>query len=128
MTRDTIDRQAVISLLERLGIDKFSVEEWYQFYINALIDVENGIKEQPTIEQERCKFYDVESHYCTLNRTSAQPAQKIGHWVPIDDEPHEEYECDRCGYISCSTFGPGGIEGTRYNYCPECGAKMEAKE
>ena len=55
----------------------------------------------------------------------AQPEQKTGNWVPIDDEPHEEYECNRCGFISWSTFGPGGVEEGRYNYCPECGAKME---
>ena len=47
------------------------------------------------------------------------------NWVPIDDEPYEEFECNRCGYISTTSFGPGGIEGNSFLYCPMCGAKMD---
>lgn len=62
------------------------------------------------------------------NLPSAQPKRKVGHWVPIDDEPHEDYECDVCGYISEATFGPGGVNGNLYNYCPNCGAEMDGEE
>ena len=40
-----------------------------------------------------------------------------GNWVPIDDEPHEDFECDRCGYIICG-------EEFATNFCPNCGADM----
>lgn len=58
------------------------------------------------------------------NLPSVQPERKVGHWVPIDDEPHEDYECDVCGFISEATFCPSGI-GNFYNYCPICGARMK---
>lgn len=50
--------------------------------------------------------------------------QKIGHWVEIDDYPHEDFECDCCG---------GKVYGTEepyeeYKYCPNCGAKMAESE
>lgn len=44
-----------------------------------------------------------------------------GHWVGIDDEPCETFECDRCGYILETT-------GKLYNYCPNCGANMMEDE
>ncbi len=46
----------------------------------------------------------------------AQPVRH-GHWIGIDDEPYEVWECDMCGYI---------YEGDQqwYNYCPNCGAIM----
>lgn len=49
--------------------------------------------------------------------------QKIGHWIEIDDYPHEDFECDCCG---------GKVYGTEepyeeYKYCPNCGAKMEGE-
>lgn len=40
-----------------------------------------------------------------------------GNWVPVDDEPHEDFECDRCGYIICG-------EEFATNFCPNCGADM----
>ena len=52
---------------------------------------------------------------------------KTGCWIPIDDEPHEDYECDCCGYII--SMWTANIEPhTEYKYCPSCGAKMEQGE
>ena len=42
---------------------------------------------------------------------------KHGHWVGIDDFPHETWECDRCGKIIETDEPP--------NYCENCGAKMD---
>ena len=47
---------------------------------------------------------------------SAQSERNRGHWVGIDDEPCETWECDKCGYIQeC-------FEDELPNYCPNCGA------
>lgn len=49
----------------------------------------------------------------------AQPVRH-GHWVGVDDEPCEVWECDMCGYIYEGDFV--------YNYCPHCGAKMDGEQ
>lgn len=44
---------------------------------------------------------------------SAQPEQRTGKWIPKDGR----YYCGQCGGIA-----PKGI---RWDFCPNCGAKME---
>ena len=51
---------------------------------------------------------------------------KTGHWVGIDEEPHEDYECDICGYM-CSTFTANIKPSEEYKYCPNCGCRMESE-
>ena len=44
-----------------------------------------------------------------------------GHWVGVDDYPHEDWECDCCG----SVFYSNESFPEESHYCPHCGAKME---
>lgn len=55
------------------------------------------------------------------NLSSAQPERKTGHWVGIDDEPCDVYECDVCG----TTYDTCDSTWDLPNYCPKCGASME---
>ena len=48
---------------------------------------------------------------------------KHGNWVGIDDDPCETFECDRCGFVL-----DDWVQGALYNFCPNCGAKMDGKE
>lgn len=48
-------------------------------------------------------------------------AEKTAVWVGIDDEPHEDWECDHCGFIIFGVEEP-------YRFCPNCGAKMKGEE
>ena len=44
-----------------------------------------------------------------------------GNWIGTDDEPHETWKCNRCGY---------GYEGPYDfipNFCPNCGADMRGE-
>ena len=55
---------------------------------------------------------------------AVEAEQRTGHWVAIDEEPHEDYECDRCGYVVSAWTA--NIEPEEvYKYCPNCGAKMQ---
>lgn len=49
---------------------------------------------------------------------------KTGHWIGIDEEPHEDYECDKCGNI-ITTWNEPTLD---YKYCFKCGAKMVEQE
>ena len=76
---------------------------------------ENG--ELPSFCPIKCNLEDIKDDiYC-------QPSRKKGHWVSIDDEPHEDYECDRCWYV-CSTFTANINPSEEYKFCPNCGADM----
>ena len=44
---------------------------------------------------------------------------KTGLWIGIDEEPHEDWECDNCGFV---IWADENIE--KFHYCPNCGAKM----
>nr|MCR5475491.1 hypothetical protein [Lachnospiraceae bacterium] len=46
------------------------------------------------------------------------PKEKTAAWVGIDQEPHEVYECNACGWLLYDE------DRTDFKYCPNCGAKM----
>ena len=61
-----------------------------------------------------------------LTMLASIPAAEVkeityAHLVPIDDYPHEEYECDKCGHVI-------DILKSSYNYCDCCGAEFLGKE
>lgn len=60
---------------------------------------------------------------------SATPIRPKGAWTAIDEEPHETWECDHCGFvIDCS----GCVDPTEYRdtfkFCPRCGTEMVKAE
>ena len=56
-----------------------------------------------------------------INRAAfnlAHPEEKTAAWVPTDEEPHEIYECNACGWLLYDE------DRTDFKYCPNCGARM----
>jgi rubrerythrin len=49
---------------------------------------------------------------------SVTPKEKTAAWVPTDEEPHEVYECNACGWLLYD------VDRTDFKYCPNCGARM----
>ena len=62
-----------------------------------------------------------------IDEASTIDAERHGHWIGIDDEPCEVFECDKCGYIT-EDIGCADNKPNNFNYCPRCGALMEEIE
>lgn len=82
-----------------------------------LIDANELAKEFDDIGQD----IDVLDVLLIIERQKSIDAVPVvhGEWIRhgCDEEEFEYYECPLCGFI-----------GLKYNYCPNCGAKMDAKE
>lgn len=60
-------------------------------------------------------------------RGAKEPERESSIWVPIDEEPHEDYECGNCGEIV--TTGSANIKPEEiYRFCPKCGSRMTGAE
>ena len=92
LENDTISRKAALNVLNKL-------------------DVSDGVG----ISSVACSLQE-EAIRSIEDLPSAQPERNQGHWVGIDDEPCETWECDKCGCIQeC-------FEDELPNYCPNCGS------
>lgn len=76
-------------------------------YCYPCVEVIKAIKNAPTIETER----------------------KTGHWITVTDKPWWKggghWTCSSCGYgFAFEAYQ----DADDWNYCPNCGAKMEGDE
>ena len=101
---DAISRQAVLDKLNRL----IEVER-----LQGTDEMGYG---RERVSAYECMIHAVESEYLY---PSVTPQPKTGHWCKTNNG-------DIC--YTCSFCGVTNASGTRYNYCPHCGAKMEEKE
>ena len=72
-------------------------------------------------QQEVCKF--LANLMDILEKQMQEP--KMGHWIGIDEEPHEVWECDHCGFVidGSGCIDPYDYRDT-YKFCPNCGCRM----
>ena len=98
-TEDAISRQAAIDLI-------------------AETDITNGTELVFTGKQVQALLRD-------LSRVT--PKQRTGHWIEQEDYNLDTfYDCSECG--ESFSLIDGTPTDNLYNYCPNCGAKMESED
>lgn len=139
----TMTKTEAIKWLSNLKMDigKPQYQELWH-YEQALDEIIQALEQEPN---EDCismqAAIDVVRQYCIDNQIedgdyhangikyelkelpSAQPEPKTGHWIGIDDYPHEDWECNNCGYVIEAFENPND-----FRYCPNCGADMRGDE
>ena len=102
-TGDMISRSAAIEGLDGHYVERATLNDWQEGW-NAALDWvrENYLEELP----------------------SAEPEQKAGYWI-MDCYV---WRCSECG--KNPTTGTGYVQGRNelFDYCPNCGAKMEVEK
>lgn len=106
---DVVSRQAVLEI----------VNNPLNIRLDEIIKKLPPVRPQETVTEfaDRCR--ECGAKYGKLLKQEPN----TGHWIGIDEEPHEDYECDKCGYV-VSTYTANIEPHTEYKYCPNCGARM----
>ena len=109
---DCVSRQAVIDKLNRL----IEVER-----LQGTDEMGYGRERVSAYES---MIFEINSEYLYPSITSKE---KTGKWIP-DDTICEDtlYRCSNCGNVYYLNYGD--VKDMGYNYCPNCGAKMESED
>lgn len=113
---ETLEQEPCEDCISRQAL-KRKLQEHHDFFIHAY----NGFSNMPQNDKSRVD----EINNCiamVVNEPSVTPKEKTGAWVPTDEEPHEVYECNACGWLLYDK------DRTDFKYCPNCGAKMQEVE
>lgn len=73
--------------------------------------------------EEHC--YTLRDHIKqAINEQPIVDIERHAHWIAVgvigDDFAYVDCECSACGYTDCFDCESGA-----YNYCPDCGCKMD---
>ena len=114
---DLISRQDAIDALWK-ALYEYEDKTEKQFQESEDLDVGDWIEHRIFVQN----MSDIDRQ-TILNLPSAQPEPKKGTWVGVDDEPYDDWECDRFGEI-VTDCGWDVFP----NFCPNCGADMRGDE
>lgn len=117
---DAISRQAVMDCFKK-----------YQPYMaTRLFDFEKELSDLPSVTPQPKKTqmldesnFDVSQYEMDLQSAydcgRANTQQKVGRWITSHIPESVLCECSECGF-TCGAYS--------FNYCPDCGCKMEVEE
>lgn len=72
-------------------------------------------------------YYGLELKKCDECEYRKACGKQHGKWLPASVDPADPYfRCSVCHYGTDTIFDGGSDD--PFNYCPNCGAKMDAKE
>ena len=117
---DAISRQAVLDVIER--------EEFKGDAISEIEKLSSVIPQPKIIPIAEIRFDDDELHKIVeeaINNIENEP--KTGHWIKVSDGYGDNAyicECSECK----DTVWVYKDADRKWNYCPNCGAKMESEE
>lgn len=122
---DCISRQAAIDAIEnhRFAVKDVEQEDDVKWGLAMALEVIERLPSVTPAEKQEPKYCDrnicMANEYngigCAECEVTKSQETKMGHWYK---KPHEIcYTCDQCRTTNAS--------GTKYNFCPHCGAKMQ---
>lgn len=122
-------KETIIELRDNDGTG--TQQEVCKFLANLMDVLEKGeslINDDAISRQEVLDLLENTNNGWIINKVlqlpPVTPQPKMGRWIATDEEPHEYYKCDGCGYIISYT---ANIEPhTEYKYCPNCGDRKGA--
>lgn len=106
------------------------IEKWS--VVNKLTDIENKCQKfKPFNETEREMYRMICKTEISIGKAPAADVVEVKHgcWVGTADGyadgelVYDMWECSECGYDA-----DGADEKPNWNFCPNCGAKMDVKE
>lgn len=113
---DAVDRVTIKEYLESFGKDT-NVSATDCISRQAILDAIDRI--YPNALYNRAAYAELCN--VVVNSPSVKTQQKTGHWITTRTFMHDgEYYCDRC---KCDA-----PNNEKWDYCPNCGAKMQGVE
>ncbi len=102
--------------------NRFELIKKYKQKLIECTNIESTPEEMAVLDNILFRFWQMK-WLDKLELPFAQSERKKGHWVGIDDFPHDTWECDGCGYV---VENDNRIED--WNFCPNCGADKRGEK
>ena len=101
-----IEREAAIEAISELGRNTWTLSDWYEHYIKALINAEAAVK--------------------AIRASDVAPVKR-GKWIPhIEEDYIGEGQYGYIELLKCSECGT--LVPNKRNFCHHCGAKMRCDD
>ena len=76
------------------------------------------VSKQEVLELHQMRMGEKEISKAIYELPSVQSSRPRAQWVGIDEEPHEVYECNYCGFVIYD------VDVRDFKFCPSCGEEM----